>query len=99
MTEEPAAEILKKYLALMDKYDYYFFDEPWPENYNYEAATTFTETDHAFLSANKEEFADRFETMLLKKSLFLNGFMGPIGMMWTQQAYDEQNATRKQSQN
>jgi len=27
----------------------------------------------------------------------LNGFMG-IGMMWTQDAYEEQNNTQKQSQ-
>ena len=93
ITGEPAGEILKSYLGLMDKYDHYFFNEPWSENYNYEKATTFTEADQAFLSANKEEFADRFQTVLLKKNLYLNGFMGPIGMMWTQQAYEEQHNT------
>ena len=95
---ETAGEILKFYLGLMDKYDCYFFSEPWPENYDFEKATTFTEADHAFLSANKEEFEDRFWTVLLKKNLYLNGFMG-IGMMWTQQAYDEQHSTHEQSQN
>ena len=92
LSGEPAGEILKGYLGLMDKYDYYFFSEPWSENYDFERATTFTEADHAFLSANKEEFEDRFWTVLLKKNLYLNGFMG-IGMMWTQQAYDEQQHT------
>jgi hypothetical protein len=91
VTGEPAGENLKRYLALMDKYDYYFFNEPWPENYDYKKATAFTETDQAFLSANKEEFDDRYETVLIKKNLYLNGFMGPIGMMWTQQAYEEQH--------
>jgi len=86
---ETAGEILKFYLGLMDKYDYYFFSEPWPENYDFDRATTFTEADHAFLFANKEEFAERFQTVLLKKNLYLNGFMG-IGMMWTQQAYNKQ---------
>jgi len=97
LTGGPAAQILKSYLGLMDKYDYYFFNELWPENYDYEKATTFTEADQAFLSANKEEFADRFQTVLLKKNLYLNGFMGPIGMMWTQQAYEEQHTTPKKS--
>ena len=95
---ETAGEILKFYLGLMDKYDYYFFSEPWPENYDFERATTFTEADQAFLSANKEDFEDRFWTVLLKKNLYLNGFMG-IGMMWTQQAYEERHTTDKQSQN
>lgn len=94
VTGEPAGEILKGYLGLMDKYDYYFFSEPWPENYDFEKATTFTEADHAFLSANKEEFEDRFWIVLLKKNLYLNGFMGPIGMMWTQQTYEEQHSTQ-----
>ena len=44
--------------------------------------------NQAFLAANKEEFPDRFQTLLLKKNLHLNGFMG-IGIMWTQQAYFE----------
>jgi hypothetical protein len=28
----------------------------------------------------------------------LNGFMDPIGMMWAQQAYEEQHNTQEQSQ-
>ena len=91
---ETAGEILKFYLGLMDKYDYYFFSEPWPENYDFDRATTFTEADHAFLSANKEDFEDRFWTVLLKKNLYLNGFMG-IGMMWTQQACEKQHNTQE----
>lgn len=83
----------------MDKYDYYFFSEPWPENYSDDAATTFTEADQAFLSANKEEFQERFQTVLLKKNFYLNGFQGPIGMMWTQDAYDEQDNMQKQNEN
>ncbi|HLE74842.1 MAG TPA: hypothetical protein VI864_02200 [Candidatus Bathyarchaeia archaeon] len=49
------------------------------------------------MSANKEEFEDRFWTVLLKKNLYLNGFMGPIGMMWTQDAYDEKYNMQEQS--
>lgn len=95
LTGEPAGEILKSYLGLMDKYDYYFFNEPWPENYDFEKATTFTEADRSFLSANQKEFQERFWTVLLKKNFYLNGFMGPIGMMWTQQAYDEKHDTKE----
>ncbi len=43
-----------------------------------------------FLSAEKEEFEDEFWTVLLK-NLYLNGFMGPMGIMWTQKAYEEQH--------
>jgi hypothetical protein len=92
---KPAGEILKTYLTLMDKYSDYFFSESWPENYDYDKATTFTETDQAFLEANKEEHAERWKTVLLKKNMYLNGFMGPIGMMWTQQAYQEAEDTKK----
>lgn len=87
---EPAAEVLKYYLALMEKYDYYFFSEPWQQEYNFEAATTFTDADQAFLFANEEEFAERLETVCLKKNIYLNGFMGIFGMFWTKQAYHEQ---------
>jgi hypothetical protein len=95
---EPAGKILKTYLKLMDKYSDYFFSEPWPENYNYEKATTFTETDQAFLAEKKEEFNERWETVLLKKNFFLNGFMGPIGIMWTQTTYNEQFGKPKRNQ-
>ncbi len=46
---------------------------------------------------SKEEFNERLETLEIKKNLYLNGFKGPIEMMWTQQAYDEQNNTQKQN--
>lgn len=87
---EPAGEILKRYLGLMKKYEDYFFSEPWPEEYNFDKATSFTDEDIAFLSANEEEFADRLETILIRKNIFLNGFMNVFGMMWTEHAYQEQ---------
>ena len=90
-TGEPAADILKGYIKLMDKYSDYFFDTPWPKDYNFEAATTFNETDYAFLTAaNEEDYNDRFQTMLLKKNLYLNGFNTMGMLIWTQQAYEEQ---------
>jgi hypothetical protein len=88
-THKPAGNILKGYIKLMDKYSDYFFSQPWPKDYNFEAATTFTETDFAFLAAATEEFGDRFETMLLKKNLYLNGFNIMGILIWTQQAYKE----------
>lgn len=98
VTGKPATEILKRYLGLMDKYAEYFFSEPWPENYDYQEATTFTEADLSFLSTSKEEFKERFDTVLLKKNLHLNGFQGVIGMMWTQQSYDKQNVTQSKEE-
>ncbi len=90
---KPADELLKEYLNLMDKYAVYFFSEPWPENYEYKRATSFTEVDEAFLSTDKEGFEERFQAVLLKKNIHVNGFQGPIGMMWTQQAYNEKYVT------
>ena len=87
---KPAAEIFKRYLGLMDKYDYYFFSEPWPKEYNYEKATTFTEEDRGFLFENEEEFGDRFDTVCLKKNMYLEGFMGYFGVYWTEQAFHKE---------
>jgi len=84
---ESAAEIFKRYLGLMDKYADYFFNEPWPKKYDYDAATTFTDEDLEFLLENDEEFWERFETMCLKKNMYLEGFMGYFGMYWTKQAF------------
>jgi len=87
---KPASEILKRYIGLMNKYADYFFDKPWPPKYDYEEATTFTDEDLEFLYENEEEFWERFETMCLKKNMYLDGFMGIFGMYWTRQAFYEE---------
>ena len=87
---EPAADFLKLNLGLMEKYDYYFFNEKWPQEYNFEHATTFTNEDQDFLFTDKEDFTERLETVSLKKNIYMNGFMGIMGMFWTRQAYHEQ---------
>jgi len=84
---KPAAEIFKRFIGLMNKYADYFFDKPWPPKYDYEEATTFTDEDLEFLYENDEEFWERFETMCLKKNMYLDGFMGYFGMYWTKQAF------------
>ena len=53
--------------------------------------TTFTQANQAFPSANKEEFPERFQTLLLKKNLHLNGFMTMGMIIWTPDAYEEQH--------
>ena len=91
-TKEPPADILKGYIKLMDKYSDYFFSQPWPRDYNFEDATTFNETDFAFLAAaTEEDYNDSFQTMLLKKNLYLNGFQTMSMLICTQQAYEKQN--------
>jgi hypothetical protein len=87
---EPAAVSLKRYLGLMEKYADYFFDEPWPVEYDFEKATAFTDTDEAFLFAGDEDFQDRLTTVCLKKNIYVKGFMGIWGMFWTEQAYHTQ---------
>lgn len=87
---ETAAAIFKRYLGLMDKYDYYFFSEPWPKDYDFQKATTFTKEDREFLFGNEEEVQDRLDTVCLKKNMYLEGFMGYFGMHWTEQAFHKE---------
>lgn len=90
-SERTAAEIFKGYVELMRRYADYFFRHPWPKQYDYEAATTFTEDDLHFLTAGPaEEGAERFDTMVLKKNINLEaGFMELLGPFWTWQAFHE----------
>jgi hypothetical protein len=90
LDNEPPAKPLKRYLGLMEKYDDYFFDVPWRMEYDFEKATTFTDTDQTFLFANEEELQDRLATVCLKKNIYVKGFMGIWGMYWTEQAYHKQ---------
>lgn len=86
---KPATKIFKGYLELMDKYADYFFNKPWPEKYDYDEATTFTDEDMDFLFKGKDsELLDRYNTICLKKNMNMEiGFMGCFGMFWTQQAF------------
>ena len=86
---KPASEVFKGFLALMEKYEHYFFNEEWPNEYNFDVATTFTPEDREFLFENEAELEDRLMTVCLKKSVYLGGFMF-FGLIWTQEAYDEE---------
>jgi len=91
-SERTAAEIFSEYLELMKKYGDYFFRDPWPEKYDFKEATTFAEADREFLNEGTEgEYAERFETLLLRKNINLeHGFMRLIGPFWTWQAWHEE---------
>jgi len=91
-SEQTAAEIFEEYLGLMRKYADYFFSDPWPKQYDFEAATTFADADLEFLSDGTEgEYAERFKTLLLRKNINLeHGFMQLIGPFWTWQAFHEE---------
>jgi hypothetical protein len=90
-TKQPPADIFKHYIKLMDKYRDYFFDSAWPKDYNFEYATTFTQTDFDFIDVeDQSEFSDRLETMCIKKNLFLNGFSTFGKVLWTQQALQKE---------
>lgn len=84
-----AEDIFKSYLGLMNRYADYFFSEPWPKKYDHERAMSFTNEDLEFLFAVEGEFWQRFETMCLKKNMYLDGFVGYFGMYWTKQAFYE----------
>ena len=91
-SEQTAAEIFQEYLGLMRKYADYFFRDPWPKQYDFEAATTFADADLEFLSDGTEgEYAERLKTLLLRKNINLeHGFMQLIGPFWTWQAFHEE---------
>lgn len=76
----------------MKKYADYFFSEPWPEKYDYDEATDFTDEDVEFLTDGEEgEYKDRLTTVFLKKNINLeDGFAGVFGYFWTQQAFHEE---------
>ena len=92
---EPAQEIFKRYLQLIDKYDYYFFSEPWPDKYDFTQATTFTEEDIRFLLATVDmaEASDKFDVVCLKKSISLEGSPGYWGIFWAHQALEKKLET------
>lgn len=86
----PATEIFKEFLELMNKYDDYFFSKPWPQKYDHDEATSFTDEDLEFLFEDEKEFQDRYTAVSLKKNMYLeHGFMGYFGLFWTQQAFHE----------
>lgn len=92
---QPAQEIFKRYLQLIDKYDYYFFSGPWPAKYDFTQATTFTEEDMQFLLGTEKErvdiseASDRFDVVCLKKSISLEGSPGFWGIFWAYEALEE----------
>lgn len=96
---QPAQEIFKRYLRLIDKYDYYFFSGPWPAKYDFTQATTFTEEDMQFLLGTEKETvdiseaSDRFDVVCLKKSISLEGSPGFWGIFWAHQALEEKLET------
>jgi len=92
---QPAQEIFKRYLQLIDKYDYYFFSEPWSAKYDFTQATTFTEEDLQFLlgTVDMAEASDRFDVICLKKSISLEGSPGYWGIFWAHQALEKKLET------
>jgi len=86
----PATQIFKEFLELMNKYADYFFSKPWPQKYDHDEATSFTDEDLEFVFEDEKEFQDRYTTVSLKKNMYLeHGFMGYFGLFWTQQAFHE----------
>ena len=99
LSGKPAGEIFNRYLQLIDKYDYYFFSEPWPAKYDFTQAITFTEKDTQFLlgtekePVDESEAPDRFDTICLKKSISLEGSPGFWGIFWAHQALEKKLET------
>jgi hypothetical protein len=88
-TEMKPSEIFKYFLGLMSKYEDYFYSQPWPKNYDFEKATSFTDEDLDFLET-ENDFGERLTTVALKKNMYVQGFMGYFGMFWTRKAFHKQ---------
>ena len=95
LSGQPAKKIFQHYLTLMDKYETYFFSEPWPQKYSFKQATTFSELDLNFLSGNEKETVDksdkaeRLEVVLLRKNICVENSQILFGMLWTYDALEE----------
>jgi hypothetical protein len=89
--KKPAMKIFKYFLELMNKYADYFFNKPWPEDFDIAESTTLSDEDMDFLlGGRRREIYDRYLTICLKKNINIeDGFMGAFGMLWTQDALDE----------
>ena len=85
-----AADIFEGWMGLIDKYRDYFYCESWPEKFDYERVTTFTQEDIDFIDENDEEYVDRVSAVLLKKSISLEGFNVNGEFAWAEQAFFKQ---------
>ncbi len=98
-SKEPPKEIFNRYIIIIDKYDFYFFNKPWPVKYNFAEATTFTEEDlHFLLGTEKEpvpesEYSERIDAICLKKTISLEDSPGYWGMFWAYQALEKKLET------
>jgi len=87
---ETSASIFKRFLKGMNRYADHFFDQPWPKEYSFEAATRLNGTDSKFTAeARKDELEDRLYALCLKKSINLKDGFSPLGFFWTLWAFDE----------
>lgn len=86
-----AAEYFEKFMGLIERYADYFFSEPWPEKYDREEATSFSDEDLNFVDeGDVKELYDRLTTVSLRKNMSLEGFEGYHGMERTIDAYYEE---------
>ena len=85
-----AADIFEGWMGLIDRYRDYFYCESWPEKFDYERVTTFTQEDIDFIDENDEEYVDRVSAVLLKKSISLEGFNVNGEFAWAEQAFFKQ---------
>jgi hypothetical protein len=73
-TGRPAAQIFKKYLKLMKKYENFFFSKPWPEKADKQFE--FSDQDVEFLaeSKNYKDESECFTLVCLRKNMSMEGF-------------------------
>ncbi len=88
---KPPAEYFEYFLGLMKKYSDYFFENPWPQEYDHNVALDITQDDVDFMFGGEtSDFWDRLTTVCLKKNMCLKeGFEGYWGMMWTRDAIEK----------
>jgi len=89
--EETADSIFRHFLENMNRFADYFFDQPWPKEYDFHRAVSFNEEDFGFVEGGEGEgeFVDRLYTVCLKKNINLEDGFSPLGFFWTLWAFDE----------
>lgn len=89
---ETQASIFKRFLKIMNMYADYFFDQPWPKEYDFDAATRLKDADLDFMAeGRKDEIVDRLYAVCLKKNINLEDGFSPLGFFWTLWAFDEKS--------
>jgi len=83
-TEEQPISFFKRIIQGMDEHANYFFDKPWPQRYQFNEATSLSETDLNFTqNFGRDEFTNNLYLLCVKKNMNLADGFSLFGFFWT----------------